>query len=1144
MSSVKMTIDVGTQDLCSFHTEEGIDKLRDRGGVRAVCNMIKVDPEQGIKADEVAYRREQFGENRVPEKPPKTYLQYIQEAMEDFTLRLLCGCAILSIIIAVAFQREEELSWLEGVAILVTVIAVCNIQAVQDWNKERSYRKMNAISNNMNVDVIRDGKRQEISRYEVVVGDIIAISVGDVLEVDGILIQGSDVEVDESAFTGEPEDIKKDIDEAPLLFSGTAVKNGTGIYVATAVGTNSVAGRITALVRGQKVAKSTGSDAAPLEVKDVGPKDIEEGKVTELNTPDENDTVPLGTAENRAKEDGKNGTKTVEDDEEGEGEGGSVLRIKLDKMVGRIAYFAFGSASISTVVMLVRYVIDNHISAESDWDWKDDPGKILEAVATGIAIVVVAVPEGLPLAVTLALTLSMKNMVKDMNHVKHLDATETMGSATTICSDKTGTLTQNRMTVVRAFCGGKEFAGEYASDRTCGKLFKGSWPSKLEEFEKEKQKSDKVYSKNGDKGEALDTLLCENIVATKADGAEISWNTTTSLWEQKSNKTDCALLAFADDLGIKYQELRNKDSYQVLDKEGRKNYGLKMFTFSSSRKRSAQALPLTKNPEGPCRIYVKGASEIILRLCDKEMAIDGSTTPMDSNRCNEIQNDVVEKFACQAFRTIALAYRDFDKPPEWDDEVDAMEAVRLTGLEARTFEVETKLTFLGIFGIFDPIRDGVPRAIRQCNGAGVDVRMVTGDHKATAIAIAKECGILRPGKDFDEKAGGKLVHNDIVLEGFEFRARVLKDGKLDQAAFDAIWPHLRVLARSSPEDKHTLVSGLCESELYSTDQGRALGIHPEPQVVAVTGDGTNDAPALRRADVGFAMKLTGTQVAQDAADILLMDDNFESVVKACMWGRNVYDSIAKFLQFQLTVNVSAVTIALVGACTVRRSPLSVVQMLWVNLIMDSLGALALASEPPTENLLDRQPYGKNRGLISYAMVWNILGQSVYQLIVLFTILFGGAGPGLWGTEDPDSYFFKPGGMLDIPSGIGRDQHAPPTQHYTLIFNCFVFMQLFNWLNCRKLNHEFNVLAGVQNNISFCVIWLTCLVVQVVMVEIAALGGGTGENKGFKTRALSTDQWLVCVICGVFSMGWYLVVAALGKALKPTILKGATDAAIF
>ncbi|KAF0746719.1 hypothetical protein AaE_008010, partial [Aphanomyces astaci] len=449
----------------------------------------------------------------------------------------------------------------------------------------------------------------------------------------------------------------------------------------------------------------------------------------------------------------------------------------------------------------------------------------------------------------------------------------------------------------------------------------------------------------------------------------------------------------------------------------------------------------------------KGASEIVLELCTSQLNLDGTTSAFGAAERNAVKDNIIEKYASQAYRTLSLAYRDVDASPEvvknWSDE-----------------EIETDLTCICIVGIEDPVRDEVPESIRHCNEAGIVVRMVTGDNIATARSIALKCGIISPDD------------GSLVMEGSVFRARVLDaNGNINQSEFDKIWPMLRVLARSSPKDKFTLVSGL-----------QVAG-----QVVAVTGDGTNDAPALKKADVGFAMGICGTAVAKDASDIILMDDNFRSIVNAVKWGRNVYDSICKFLQFQLTVNVVAVTMAMTGAVVLEESPLTAVQLLWVNLIMNAFASLALATDMPTDAMLHRKPYPRNKALLSQTMTKHIFGQAVYQLAVLMPLTF--VGDSLLGIESGQKY--KRGGATG------------PTLHYTMVFNTFVLFQLFNEINARRIHDEPNVFEGISRNRTFVVMASVQVILQACIVQFGSVA--------FGCVALNATQWAICVAIGSTSL---------------------------
>ncbi|WDK22260.1 calcium-translocating P-type ATPase [Colletotrichum graminicola] len=939
-------------------------------------------------------RKRVFRDNRIPEKKGKTLLELMWITYQDKVLMLLTAAAVVSLAIGI-YQTvglphapdEPRVEWVEGVAIVVAIAIVVIVGSLNDYSKERQFAKLNKRKKDRNVKVVRSGKTIELSVHDLLAGDVIHLEPGDLVPVDGILIEGFNVKCDESQATGESDIIKKRNGEEvfnaiqngddpkkldPFIQSGARIMEGVGTFMVTSTGIHS----------------SFGKTLMALD---------EDPEVTPLQS-------------------------------------------KLNTIAEYIAKLGGAAGLLLFVVLFIEFLVKlpkqpaSVTPAQKGQDF-------INIVITVVTIIVVAVPEGLPLAVTLALSFATRRMLRDQNLVRHLKACEVMGNANTICSDKTGTLTQNKMQVVAGTIGTTHrFGGQRpsSSDGDANAALDGAADISIAEFAK-----------------MLSAPVKEILVKS------ISLNSTAFEGEvdgEKTyvgSKTETALLLLARDYLGMHPVAEERENAKILQ----------LIPFDSGRKCMGIVVQL---PDGRARVYVKGASEIVLGKCTeifRDPSQDATLTEMTEANFQTI-NTLINTYASRSLRTIGLAYRDFEQWPPRN-------ARRVDGGENVDFDFMFRtMVFVGMVGIQDPLREGVPEAVRLCQKAGVMVRMVTGDNKLTAEAIAKECGILQP--------------NGLVMEGPEFR-------NLTKSEQEAIIPRLCVLARSSPEDKRILVKRL-----------KALG-----DIVAVTGDGTNDAPALKTADVGFSMGIAGTEVAKEASSIILMDDNFNSIVKALKWGRAVNDAVKRFLQFQLTVNITAVILTFVTAVS-STSVLTAVQLLWVNLIMDTLAALALATDPPQDSVLDRKPERRDASIITTTMWKMILGQAVYQLAITFMLFYG-----------KDAIVPGP-------------QHVPDDQIATLVFNTFVWMQIFNQWNNRRLDNNFNIFEGLTKNYFFIGISAIMIGGQVLIVFV---GGAAFQ---IASEGQTGTQWALAIILGLISIPFGVIIRlvpdTLIERLVPDYLK--------
>lgn len=736
-------------------------------------------------------RRRIFKDNRLPEKKAKSIFELAWLAYNDKVLILLTVAAVVSLALgiyqSVAKIDGESVQWVEGVAIMVAIIIVVIVGAANDWQKERQFVKLNKKKDDRDVKIIRSGKSREISVHDILVGDVMHLEPGDMIPVDGIFISGHNVKCDESSATGESDLLRKN--------------PGDEVYAAIEAH-QSISKLDPFIISGAKVTEGIGTFL----VTAVG-VNSSYGK-TMMSLREDAQTTPLQS--------------------------------KLNVLAEYIAKLGLGAGLILFIATFIKFLVQlNHIQGGAAAKGQ----QFLNVFIVAVTIVVVAVPEGLPLAVTLALAFATTRMLKDNNLVRLLRACETMGNATTVCSDKTGTLTENKMSTVAGIIGtSNRFGDRKTPDSTESNSpqspIKNTGTSPSDNGLPDQSAIKFVSVLHGDVQTLLKQSIAVNSTAFEGemDGEEAFIG----------SKTETALLSFARDnlaMGPLNEERSNADIVQLVP-------------FDSGRKCMAT---VTRQSNGRYRLFVKGASELMLGKCQRIVQ-----DPMQSlaeapitDEARQGLEEVINEYASRSLRTIGFLYKDYEQwPPKGATTQD--DDPKLAVFD----KIFRDMVFLGIVGIQDPLRVGVADAVRACQNAGVYVRMVTGDNLMTAKAIAEECNIFMPG--------------GLVMEGPEFR-------ELSKTQMDQTIPRLQVLARSSPDDKRMLVKRLKE-----------LG-----ETVAVTGDGTNDAPALKTADVGFSMGIAGTEVAKEASAIILMDDNFASIVKAIMWGRAVNDSVKKFLQVRM-----------------------------------------------------------------------------------------------------------------------------------------------------------------------------------------------------------------------------------------------------
>jgi Ca2+-transporting ATPase len=1026
-----------------------------------VLTTTGANPESGLSPEAVVSSRQKFGENKLTPLPREPLWKKFIEKFDDPIIKILLAAALLSMFVELFNGHPKEkvpgapilsavllalfggaiatflaIKWsdwipslmfgsailvflagglfsgaetggkalwsIEGLAVMIAVILATGVAFAMEAKSDNEFAILNQQKDAIPVKVIRDGHVGKIGLEEIVIGDVVQLEAGDEIPADGRLLSSVELQIDQSLMTGESMPVKKHAlahtiteegpDKYDCLYRGTQVVDGVGVMIISEIGDATYLGQIA-----KKLSADDGDDEEA-----EGAANTEEARVKQKLTMSKSETP---------------------------------LQIKLKNLaevISKVGYIA--AISIFFAFLVMRGIMGWGVEGgQGELLFTEETlganllkagGALLQYFVYMVIIIVVAVPEGLPMSVTVSLALAVGKMTQANALVKQMVAVETIGSATVICSDKTGTLTQNKMTVVRVYGDGltsdRGAAGWVLPDK------EASWPRT---------------------GKAIDWLALNCAVNSTANLETKEGKVITV-----GNTTEGALLQWVEEAGISYKKLRHQfpELFQV--------------HFNSERKRMTTVI----NYGGQIVVLVKGASEVMLAGTSMYLAADGSQKPWTAD-AKAAAETWVKDSAGQAMRTLGFAFAIL--PPGTPTEGEA-----LKGMQE---QIEHNLVFAGLLAIRDPLRDEVKAAVDQCRGAGIAVKMITGDNVETARAIGYDIGVVdRRDAPIDTDDAKVFTHpkfNALYSEWETLRGKAQRspDEEKRFKSLEETLAGMTVLARARPLDKLKMV------ELLQSRQ----------EVVGMTGDGTNDAPALKKADVGLAMGIAGTEVSKEASKIVLLDDSFATIVKAVNWGRSLYENIQRFVQFQLTINVSALSIAFIGPFLGIEPPFTVLQLLWINVIMDTFASIALCSEPPRASAMNQKPKRKDENIVTPSMFTTIMATAGFYIVVMLGILLAMKHGALFQRE------------YEAADYAGK---ISPTQA-GMFFSIYVFFQIFNMINCRSLTPTESGFSKLFVNPFFLGIVFAIAVGQILITEWEWMANI------FKIGTLHWNEWLLVLL---------------------------------